>query len=223
MTPRAWMLATVTLLVSAHFADAAGDPAEGAPLYKSNCLACHGAAGKGDGPVAAALTPPPADFASDPSKQKSEPELLAVIRKGVPNTSMPPYESALSEPQLQDVLAYVLTLRTTATSGAPAAAAVARPAAAATTPPPARVAVAGGPPQGGIPADGATTYANSCIFCHDTNTGPMLRGRQIHPAYVRYIVRNGMAAMPAFRPSEIDDASLAALADYVAKLPGVAH
>lgn len=33
-------------------------------IFKSRCAACHGADGKGDGPLAPTLNPPPANFAS---------------------------------------------------------------------------------------------------------------------------------------------------------------
>lgn len=34
----------------------------GKSAYEINCASCHGASGKGDGPVAVALNPPPRDF-----------------------------------------------------------------------------------------------------------------------------------------------------------------
>ena len=37
-------------------------PASGVEMFKSYCAACHGAAGKGDGPAASALKVPPADL-----------------------------------------------------------------------------------------------------------------------------------------------------------------
>jgi mono/diheme cytochrome c family protein len=37
-------------------------PREGAALYAENCVQCHGASGKGDGPWARVMTPPPADL-----------------------------------------------------------------------------------------------------------------------------------------------------------------
>ena len=36
--------------------------AEGAALYRVYCVSCHGETGRGDGPVAASLVPPPADL-----------------------------------------------------------------------------------------------------------------------------------------------------------------
>lgn len=35
--------------------------ARGAEIYKATCAACHGATGKGDGPAAGVLKPPPRD------------------------------------------------------------------------------------------------------------------------------------------------------------------
>ena len=40
----------------------APDAAMGARLYRDNCASCHGVGGRGDGPAAADLNPPPTDF-----------------------------------------------------------------------------------------------------------------------------------------------------------------
>jgi len=40
----------------------AGDAAAGEVIFVTNCATCHGTSGKGDGPVGAALNPPPRDF-----------------------------------------------------------------------------------------------------------------------------------------------------------------
>jgi mono/diheme cytochrome c family protein len=37
--------------------------------------------------------------------------------------------------------------------------------------------------------------------------------------YVRFVVRNGLMEMPAFRPTEIDEAALKQLAEYLARPP----
>lgn len=40
------------------------------------------------------------------------------------------------------------------------------------------------------------------------------------PDYVRYAVRKGVSFMPSFRKTEISDAELTLLADYLAPAPG---
>jgi mono/diheme cytochrome c family protein len=65
--------------------------------------------------------------------------------------------------------------------------------------------------------DGAEVYSKVCAFCHEAKVGPMIRGRGLDPNYIRFIVRHGNRAMPAFRAAEIDDESLAKVAEYVSK------
>jgi mono/diheme cytochrome c family protein len=49
----------------------------GKALYEEKCLICHGANGKGDGPAAAALSPPPKDFNSPEFwKQKNVDQII---------------------------------------------------------------------------------------------------------------------------------------------------
>ena len=65
--------------------------------------------------------------------------------------------------------------------------------------------------------DGAEIYAKICAYCHEAHVGPQIRNRGLPATYIRTIVRNGNRAMPAFRPSEIDDESLAKLADFISQ------
>ena len=65
--------------------------------------------------------------------------------------------------------------------------------------------------------DGAEVYTKICALCHETTVGPVLRGRDLDPLYIRLIVRNGSRAMPAFRSSEIDEQMLEQLASYISK------
>lgn len=74
-------------------------------------MTCHGLEGKGDGPIGKALKPQAGDFSSAASKKKSPEELQKIIENGVPKTSMVAWEKQLSEAEIQDVLAYVMTLR----------------------------------------------------------------------------------------------------------------
>ena len=66
-------------------------------LYAQQCAACHGAAGRGDGPAAAGLDPPPIAFTdAERAAQRSLFALYQAISQGVQGTSMTGYAS-LSE------------------------------------------------------------------------------------------------------------------------------
>lgn len=64
-----------------------------------------------------------------------------------------------------------------------------------------------------------TIYRTTCGYCHGHNVGPVIRGRGLDPEAIRHFVRNGQGAMPAFRPTEISRAELAALADWIHASP----
>ena len=85
-----------------------GDPSRGKGLYDTYCTNCHGAQGKGDGPIGQALVPPAADLTA--TGKKSDKELLNVIRKGRPGTAMPSWKGDLSESEILDVFSYVRAL-----------------------------------------------------------------------------------------------------------------
>jgi mono/diheme cytochrome c family protein len=62
---------------------------KGKQSFMTNCMACHGEKGAGDGPGAAALNPKPRNYAKDPFKQGDKPEeVFNTLTKGVPNTPM---------------------------------------------------------------------------------------------------------------------------------------
>ncbi|MBF23724.1 MAG: iron permease [Pusillimonas sp.] len=77
----------------------------GLKLYQANCVQCHGASGKGNGPLAAQLDPTPTDF-TDAARaaQRSKLALYQVISNGVDGTAMPSFD-ALSD-QERWALAY---------------------------------------------------------------------------------------------------------------------
>lgn len=60
-------------------------------------------------------------------------------------------------------------------------------------------------------------YKITCGYCHGHNVGPIILGRQIPAATVQAMVRSGRGAMPAFRPTEITVAELAALGVWIEK------
>ena len=68
------------------------DLARGTALYATECSACHGTMGQGDGPLAANLTPKPVNF-SDASRarERSVFGLYQVVTQGLDGTSMPSF------------------------------------------------------------------------------------------------------------------------------------
>lgn len=79
--------------------------------YMSMCFVCHGAAGKGDGPAAKATPTTPSDL-SDSARTDllSDGDRFAVLRNGIPGTSMPASGANLNEDQVWRILSYVETL-----------------------------------------------------------------------------------------------------------------
>lgn len=62
-------------------------------------------------------------------------------------------------------------------------------------------------------------YAKVCGYCHGRNIGPILLGRKLPADMVSLVVREGRNGMPAFRPTEVSNAELAALAKWISTAP----
>ena len=99
----------------------------GAVVFKTACASCHGESGRGDGPAARGLVPPPANLA-DPTVMgaKSRVDLYRQLLLGVAGTSMPAFERTLPDSDLWAVAAYVQTLHGGASGEAAIFAAVRR-------------------------------------------------------------------------------------------------
>lgn len=81
-----------------------------APLFQQRCAACHGAQGRGDGPLAAGLEPKPANFHdAGRQAQRSVFGLYNTITLGVPGTGMPAFKD-MSDAQRWVLAFYVSTL-----------------------------------------------------------------------------------------------------------------
>lgn len=58
-------------------------------------------------------------------------------------------------------------------------------------------------------------YETVCGYCHGRNVGPILLGRKLPADMVKLIAREGRNGMPAFRPTEITNEELDALAKWI--------
>lgn len=70
---------------------------KGRKIYQKLCWTCHGKAGKGDGPAAAALTIAPADFSEEIIQSQSDGAIYWKITQG--RGEMVAYKSTLTDDQ----------------------------------------------------------------------------------------------------------------------------
>lgn len=83
----------------------------GQALYEQHCLLCHGPAGKGDGPAARALNPPPADLSVHAQLGvHSDGQLFEWIYHGIPGTPMPAFNEVLAEIDAWHLVNYIRQL-----------------------------------------------------------------------------------------------------------------
>lgn len=85
----------------------------GRELYKANCVACHGESGKGDGPGAGVLKPPPRDHTDRAYMSTlSDKEIADIIKMGgaIKGKPLMPSHPQLSGDDLNALVAYVRSL-----------------------------------------------------------------------------------------------------------------
>jgi mono/diheme cytochrome c family protein len=82
----------------------------GAELYKTNCVACHGETGHGDGVAAPSLTPRPASLATL-KETVTDDYLFWRISTGKAGTSMYGWKGVLAEDEIWQVVAFIRTLK----------------------------------------------------------------------------------------------------------------
>ena len=81
----------------------------GASVYKSFCLPCHGASGKGDGAVSSRGFPPPASLLTKDAMNLPDGRIYHVLSYG--QTNMPSYASQIPPEDRWKVIAYVRSLQ----------------------------------------------------------------------------------------------------------------
>lgn len=88
----------------------ASDVTQGAELFQTHCASCHGERGQGDGPGAAGLSKPPANFTDQAfMAEKSAAALFKAMEAGVP-PNMPGFGDSLTENDRWALVDFVRTL-----------------------------------------------------------------------------------------------------------------
>lgn len=116
----------VLFFLNRSISTAKNPESNGAQLYSTYCVNCHGQLGKGDGKLSYLLYPKPRDFTRGTFKLRSTPsgqvpaddDLLKTVRSGMPGTAMPSFYY-LSENQLRQVIGYVKSLSQECEPGSP--------------------------------------------------------------------------------------------------------
>jgi copper transport protein len=81
----------------------------GQRLYTQRCTPCHGLTGRGNGPLAAGLRPPPADLVVHVPLHADR-DLFQIIRDGIAGTAMAPFGGQMTEEEIWHTINYLKTL-----------------------------------------------------------------------------------------------------------------
>jgi mono/diheme cytochrome c family protein len=103
----AGIVASLLLLGSTSMAAQHNEQAESAGLYKSHCAMCHGADGTGNTPMGKRLNLK--DLASAEVQHMTDADFKQIIENG--KGKMPAFKSKLKAEQVQDLVAYLRTLK----------------------------------------------------------------------------------------------------------------
>lgn len=86
---------------------------KGQSIYKANCAACHGETGKGDGPGAGVLTPPPRDHTDYAYMSTlTDKQIADVIKMGgaIKGRPLMPSHPQIGGADMDALVAYIRTL-----------------------------------------------------------------------------------------------------------------
>jgi len=104
------VLVLIGLVLPAHSQEPQVDLQKGKAVYQTHCVRCHGEVGKGDGPEAANLIVPPANFHRTESRAKTEMDLRGAIIWGLAFSPMHGWWGKLSGEDMRSVTAYIRQL-----------------------------------------------------------------------------------------------------------------
>ena len=161
----------------------------GERLYGWNCMPCHGAEGRGDGPTAQRLGLRPRDLtrglfklkSSVPGEMPFDDDLYRTITVGLPVSGMPGFAHALDPEHRWAVVGYIKTLF--------------RPDV------PARTRVVA-PPDPGDPVRGEALF-ESCKACHGERPTADLRDAEGRPARIPDLARGPVEFLGGAKASDV--------------------
>lgn len=82
----------------------------GRRVFAAHCASCHGPEGRGDGPAAAGMLPPPADLTGVHTRQHTDGDLYWWITHGIEGTAMPAFGDVLTEEERWAVIRFIRQL-----------------------------------------------------------------------------------------------------------------
>ena len=111
------VLGMLCMLTLAHAQNAPEASEKGKAVYENSCAHCHGTEGRGDGAAAEVFLPRPRDFtrglykirSTEAGELPTDQDLFDIITEGMPGSSMPGWETALSANDRWEVVAYIKT------------------------------------------------------------------------------------------------------------------
>ena len=121
---RRWLVAAALVLAAPVLADDAVTPLprdtadaaviRGSIAFRTYCVLCHGAEGKGDGRAAKMYTPRPANLTVSPFYDTYKEMIIRGGGASVGRSAyMPPWGDELTDEQIRDVVAFLRELRKT--------------------------------------------------------------------------------------------------------------
>jgi copper transport protein len=81
----------------------------GQRLYAQRCASCHGLSGRGNGPLAAGLRPPPADLVVHVPLHADH-DLFRIIHAGIAGTAMAPFGEQMTAEEIWHTINYLKTI-----------------------------------------------------------------------------------------------------------------